>query len=302
MLGKTLLDTWQLFASDEKQRGSLQEPFLYRAWKWLWQRVPTRQSPDLFDRLQAVEWDVLILLDACRYDVLSDIATNVVVDRARSPASATPGFLKAARSTDAFEDTVYVSGNPQSGKRLPSRNCNHVPVYETEWDDDLSTVRPERVYDAVQDHVDGDDPVVAHTLQPHYPHICDIDGRTMPVPGGVHPRFFADEWYKGEKLQAMLANGLIDIDRARRSYEVSVRYAWDRASEFAAELVEDGHRVVVTADHGELFGQRGLVEHPVGVSVDPLVSVPWVVFEPGTTVESPETVSDRLVALGYAEE
>jgi len=302
MLGNTLLKTWQLFATDRADSGSLQEPFPYRAWKWLWQHQPVSRTPDLFDRLEAVDWDVCILLDACRYDVLSAVATNAVVDRARSPASATPGFLRAAQSEDVFDETVYVSGNPQSGKHSPSQNCEHVSVYETAWDDDLSTVRPDRLYEEVREHVTGDRPVVAHTLQPHYPHICQVNGRTIPVPGGVHPRFFADEWYHGEKFQAILANDLIDIDRARRSYEVSVRYAWERASEFAAELVSEGHRVVVTADHGELFGERGLVEHPVGVATDPLVSVPWVVFEPEQSVETPESVSDRLVALGYADE
>ncbi|MDS0281742.1 hypothetical protein [Haloarcula onubensis] len=302
MLGKTLLKTWQLFRASEPDAGSLQEPFPYRAWKWLWQQAPGVREPDLFDRLDAVDWDVLILLDACRYDTLADITTNAVVDRARSPASATPGFLSAANEARQFEETVYVSANPQSGKRSPSPNCEHVPVYETEWDDNLATVRAEDVYDAVRDHVGGDRPVVAHTLQPHYPHVCAVDGRTVPVPGGVHPRFFADEWYHGEKLQAMLANGLFDTARARRSYEACVRYAWERASEFAAELADDGHRVVISADHGELFGERGLVEHPVGVAVEPVVAVPWVVFEPETSVETPETVSDRLVALGYAEE
>lgn len=300
MLSKTLLKTWQLFANDRADGRPLQEPFPYRAWKWLWQKTPVVRKPDLFDRLDCIDWDICLLLDACRYDVLQDISTNAVVDQARSPASATPEFLRKAQSAGVFENTVYVSGNPQSGKRPPS--LNHIPVYETAWDDDLATVPPGDIYDVVRDYVGGDRPVVAHTLQPHYPHICEIDGRTIPVPGGTHPRFFTDEWYHGEKLQAILANGLIDIDFARRSYEVSVRYAWERASEFAAELVSDGHRVVVTADHGELFGQWGLVEHPVGVSMDQLVEVPWVVFEPETGVETPESVSDRLVALGYAEE
>jgi len=138
-------------------------------------------------------------------------------------------------------------------------------------------------------------------MQPHYPHICRLDGQTTAVPGGLHPRYFDDNRLRDQKLQAMLANGYVELDRARNSYQCSVRFAWERASRFAAELSRDGYRVIISSDHGELFGEYGLVEHPMGVSVGGLVDVPWVKFEPVADLTSKKNVTDRLAALGYAE-
>ncbi|WP_459194215.1 hypothetical protein [Halosimplex sp. J119] len=291
---------WRLWREDLQADEALSEPFPYRAWKWLWQRLPARnRRPDLFDRLDEIEWDVVVLLDACRYDVLDDVASNAVIGRTTSPASATPEFLKRARERGVFDGTVYVSGNPQSDANLPG-DVEHVPAFEDSWDDGLATVPPEPLYEAARERLGDGDGVVVHTLQPHYPHLCNIGGRTRPIPGGLHPRYF-DEELHDEKLQALLTNGYLDLDTARRSYERSVRFAWERASEFAATAADEGYRVVISADHGEVFGERGFVEHPMGVSIPGLKAVPWVVFEPSSDADGADDVTDRLAALGYVE-
>jgi glucan phosphoethanolaminetransferase (alkaline phosphatase superfamily) len=47
-----------------------------------------------------------------------------------------------------------------------------------------------------------------------------------------------------------------------------------------ADLVPelDG-RVVVTADHGEAFGEEGVWEHHIETHIPPLVEVPWLEVE-----------------------
>jgi len=302
MKGPNIAKIWQLWRQDLPSDGGLKEPFPYRAWKWLWQRIPTRNTgSDLFNRLEETDWDVLVLLDACRYDVLNEVSTNAVINRTRSPASATPEFLSIARERDVFDGTKYVSGNPQTEDNRPG-DVEHVPVFEDHWANDLSTVPPDPLYHAAREELATDDekPIVVHTLQPHFPHLSSIGGETCAVPGGLHP-IYLDERLRDEKLQALLANGYVSLDRAKRSYRQSVRYAWDRASEFAATVAADGHRVVVSSDHGETFGESGFVEHPVGVPLADLRAVPWVVFEPPTDTETADDVSDRLAALGYVE-
>lgn len=277
------------------------EPVLYRGWKWAWQqRSRLGWRSDLFERIDETDWDVLIILDACRYDVLSEVATEVVVEPARSPASATPAFLELARNRGLFDETVYVSANPQTEDRSPGRDVTHVPLYRDRWEPTLSTVTPQTVYDEVRDHVDGDRPVVAHTVQPHFPHVCEIAGSTIPVPNGMHPALF-DDIDPSKKLQNVLADGDFGLDRARRSYRSSVRFAWTRARDLAAELAGAGHTVAITADHGELFGDWGLVGHPSNVNLGSLVTVPWIVFEPTEDRSVDDSVEQRLMDLGYAE-
>ena len=285
------------------------EPFTYRAWKWCCQQTLglTDWDADLFDRLRATDWDVVLVLDACRYDVLADVATDAAVERARSPATATRQFLERAAADGVFDGTTYVSANPQTSRQIPGDAVNLVEVHESGWDDGLRTVPPAAVYDEVRDHVGADTRVVAHTVQPHYPHICEFGGRLRAVPNGLHPTELglAGDREDGLQVQGFLSQGRVDLDLARRSYRAAVEYAWERARTLAADLAEQGYTTVVTADHGELFGEWGLVEHPVDIPVAGLVEVPWLVVGPPARVEDApgagETVDDRLAALGYIE-
>lgn len=281
--------------------GTETEPRSYRAWKYAWQKRPSMSDPDLFDRIDDSEWDLLIILDACRFDTLRRISDSCVVRKAVSPASSTPGFLTLARGSNVFAGATYVSANPQVTDHPPTDESNVVDVSETAWSDSLGTVPPKPVYERSKESVRQGQRVVAHTLQPHYPHICEIDGDTCPVPNGLHPKQH-EALTPDTKFQATLASGNIDLDVAKQSYRASLRYAWRQASDVAKTLARDGYTVVITADHGELFGEWGFVEHPVGVRIRELVTVPWVRFDPDIYPEDRDgdaSVERRLEALGY---
>ena len=67
--------------------------------------------------------------------------------------------------------------------------------------------------------------------------------------------------------------------------------------------------MVITADHGELFGEWGLFGHMAELPVGPLLRVPWAraaasderTHDPSEydRTEDALSVDDRLTALGY---
>jgi hypothetical protein len=278
------------------------EPKSYQAWKWALQRLSARRySPTLFERIRRTDWDLLVVLDACRYDVLADLADVAVVDRAISPVCVTQRFVEEVNAAGLFEDAGYVSANPAT-RNLDVDGLEHVPLYDTAWDDQLSTVRPSAVYDRAVDRVRDGAQVVAHTMQPHYPHICQVGDEVRSVPGGLHPNTIGatmDET-PAQNIPYAFFTGQFDADRAMQSYRRCTAFAWQRAAERAVELSKDGYTVVITADHGELLGEWGLAGHPWRVRVRPLVEVPWVVISPEKqAADHEDTVNEKLEALGY---
>lgn len=276
-------------------------PLSYRAWMKLWQQGSRfGRSSNLFDRIERTEWDLLILLDACRFDTLFDIVDWYVVEKAITPETTTSRFLQHAQSASLFDNCVYVSGNPQSGKHGVGEVNKHVPMYDEGWDRTLSTVPPEPIYDRAKEFVREGESVVAHTIQPHYPHICEIEGEIQPVPNGLHPAELEFDYNQDLKIQSILARGLIDLEAAKKSYEICTRFAWHQASRTALELAAEGYTVAITADHAELFGEYGFVEHPTDVPIKKLQEVPWIVID-NKLLKPPDIcdVTDRLAALGY---
>ncbi|WP_144903908.1 alkaline phosphatase family protein [Halobellus captivus] len=194
-----------------------------------------------------------------------------------------------------------MSANPQSAVH-ELESVEHVEVFDTDWDDTLSTVPMEEVLSAATERVRGGKRTVAHTLQPHYPHVCRVGDLVVPVPGGFHP-LEEPELEGVTQPQLFLTSTGYPLTRFKRSYEVCLKYAWAETKQVVDELVADGYTVAVTADHGELFGEYGLVEHPSEVRVPPLVDVPWVVFNPleKRAGDGAREVKDQLRALGYAD-
>lgn len=280
-----------------RQRPGDDERLSYRVYKRAWQQLPEFSQPTLFDRIERTDWNLLIILDAARYDSLRGIA-DAVVSKEISPASSTPEFLPAVEEANIFADDYYVSASPQSTKR--TTGAKHTEYLEEYWDDRLQTIPPGPVYDRASELVRNGKSVVAHTLQPHYPHICRINGDLEPVPGGFHPEEI--DIRPDDVLQGYLTNGNYSLKDLQRSYEICLEFAWEEAKGVAQKLRQEGYTVAITADHGELFGEYGFVNHPTHVPVPTLRHVPWIKFTPpskSAANKELDDVDDRLRALGY---
>ena len=285
------------------------EPLAYRARKWALQHISAvTKRPDQHHRLAETDWDVLIVLDACRYDALQRV-TKWPVERCRSPGSATGHWLDECERSGVLEGSYIATANVNYADwDVGAAAVEH--VYEDHWDDRLGNIPPGPVLEAANDFLDSDNlPVVAHVLPPHAPYIAEVGDAWIPAFPDV------DVWRRnpgredGDKLspQVAMASGHVDMERAIAGYHASVEATWNAILPTIGRYVNRDLTVVVTADHGETFGRWRdwkLYGHPNRIHVRPLVEVPWIVFEqaaPMTDDENPKSVQEKLEALGYVE-
>jgi glucan phosphoethanolaminetransferase (alkaline phosphatase superfamily) len=103
-----------------------------------------------------------------------------------------------------------------------------------------------------------------------------------------------------------LAKGRLSRETVWSAYLDTLRAGLDEVAVLLENV--DAERVIITADHGECFGEWGLFGHHRAVPVPELIRVPWV----ETTAADEETrtpsigsrnadraVDEKLRALGY---
>lgn len=284
-----------------------EEPLTYRAWKTVLRGLTRiRAGGDQHERLNRLDWDVLLVLDACRQDALQR-ATDWPIGACTSPATTTDDWLAVAAHSRILKGATVASSNSLYAEHdLGLRKLHQ--LWETEWVDRLGNIPPEPVLARVDEFVtDGHTPVAGHVGPPHAPYIARVGGEWLPI----FPEITEWQWdprreeFDQLSQQAAMATGLVDLNRAVRGYQASVQSVWEVASEYVAQWTRRGLTVVVTADHGETFGRVRdfwLVEHPSRCYVSPLTCVPFAVFADGERRgTTPDTAEETLRALGYTE-
>lgn len=227
-----------------------------------------------YDQVKVVEeqWNNLIVLDACRYDLFQEASTslNGELEGRYSLGTHTVEWMKNNFDTN-IKDVVYVSGNPQvSSTKLKEWTGINNPFYHLEnvwdsgWDEEQSTVPPEEVVEATK-QLKGEYPnkrFIVHFLQPHHPFIGKETLKTTNHQNGI--------------LNSMDWRPVFDnfsLDEIRDSFRKNL----DLVLRQVEKLIEDlNGKTVITADHGEMFGEYGLYGHIPGMYTEELVKVPWL--------------------------
>jgi hypothetical protein len=275
----------------------MKEQFSYRARKWLLRQVSSNRHATQHRKIINNDWDILIILDACRAGVLKSVA-NWPVETVVSPASCTPEWISEMESYGILDNKI-VSANPQYEKL----DVDVESYYDTHWNDQLSTVLPEPVLNRVNKLADDDMKVIAHLQQPHWPYVAKF-GESWKL---AYSELGPWDSVKGEieAVQVAMARGHIDLNKARQAYLASVKSIWSTLVPYVNQWTDQSLTTVITADHGETFGQfrdMKFYEHPCKCHISPLTNVPWIKIGPDRAGNGPEsTVQNRLKALGYAE-
>ena len=253
---------------------------------------------DIFEQ----DWDNLVILDACRYDVFAEYAdVSGRLEKRTSRGAATPEFVKANFAGKRLDDTVYVTGNDWFLQLREEIDARVHDIYTPDGSD------PAEMTETVLDVADQypNKRLVAHYIPPHHPFV----GQTASE---YFPNFEAQLDKLFERIRRDELN--ISDELLRRAYVENLSRVLPEVERLLDTL--DG-RTVVTADHGELLGDRTYplpikdYGHHMSLYVDTLVDVPWLVHEAGVRREivseemderrivDHERVEERLKRLGY---
>jgi len=146
--------------------------------------------------LGETDWDLLIILDACRYDYFGKIYPEYLegeLKKAVSPASNTMEWCQKVVKTGIFEDDVIVSANPHINSRMPvgEREFEATNYFKEihdawfwAWDEENKTVQPNEVTERSLDILsDCSERAIIWYIQPHAPYVtCPLKRRKNPFP------------------------------------------------------------------------------------------------------------------------
>lgn len=266
------------------------------------------------------EWDILVVLDACRYDYLEKKYQNFFdgeLKQRKSKASNTGEWLSKTFA-DQYNFT-YISSNPYINSfGLSLKECNPkfdynwkatdhfskiIDVWFNRWDQEIGTVLPKEVNMAYFKNKKDGNKKILHYLQPHLPYLSrDSIGSwentffrikrkagkqkeiTKRLSRWIRPRL---RNYLGKmnywKLRRILGlkprNPFENAWRKQDNKELKKHYEknLETVLETVKNLVEEiNKKIIITADHGESFGEKGIWGHPPEKETKALKTVPWL--------------------------
>jgi len=292
----------------------------------------------------AHDWDVCIILDTCRVDALRAVADEYAfvgeVKRIWSLGGSSPEWMVQTFDSDWIDilsDTAYLTANAWTERVLADRLCSDHESYSRtiierlrkygNWDPvfpfDLG--RLEKIWEYVPEDQEMNkqfdpgglmpggaparyvtdraisvaqnndyDRLILHYMQPHAPYLANA-WTTQRDPHEYEKRPF--EYLRKSGDRKIIWNTYIN----------ELRYVLDDVALLLRNI--EANQVVISADHGEAFGEFGVFNHHTGSLHPQIRFVPWVEtsatesdsYTPQvkTVKKNNISVNERLEALGY---
>jgi len=262
------------------------------------------------------DWDNLLLLDACRYDIFEDANTlSGDLEKYYSVASNTAEYVRETFKGQEYPEIVCVTATPKYYKPNVEDSFHDViHVWKDDWDEEYGTVLPEVMNERVLEVTEKypNKRILAHYIPPHQPFIGET-GQSIPhggkFSGGVR-EFDIDN----PNMWDALRENKYDKNKVWKAYKENLEITLPAINKILEKLQG---KTVVTSDHGNVFGdvsEFNIIGHPSRRHIKPLIEVPWLVnqnegrkiIERGHIGDTSEDMDDtevqeRLTDLGYLE-
>lgn len=290
---------------------------------------------NIFDPVDQ-SWDNLIILDACRYDILAE--NNIfegTLDYNVLDSSTSPEFINNYINGKKLHDTVYISANPFTSRISPGtfyktytpfqQDNTEVKNQKYKLNDLSDSWDPQTVYDLSIDGFEQNPEKrqIVHFMQPHAPYFGKRakDLRNELNDEGV--RFWAwDESLDKEgcnsdevlsHLLAAAEQGYISKKELSEVYVENLLIVLDYVKKYSESV---SGKTVISSDHGEMLGESSILHgdlygHGRKIYTKELRKVPWFTlsYKERRSVTAEEPVEQRdnlnkdldkkLRALGY---
>ncbi|MFC7248527.1 hypothetical protein ACFQJ5_01530 [Halomicroarcula sp. GCM10025324] len=252
------------------------------------------------------EWEVLVILDACRTDLMDEVADEYsFLEKYRthnSIGSNSAEWLEknfVDEYADEMRKTAVVTGNPHTDIYLDENDFAVLDeVWRYAWEDDDELFRPQYLTDRAISVKREHDPerMIVHYMQPHHPFIPHFDGFETELHGK-----WLNQWRD-------IRVGHVSKAEKWKQYRDNLHYVLEYVEILLDSI--DADPVVISSDHGEAIGEWGIYGH-YGIPLRVLREVPWIEtvaedtgeytpeFE-RTGVDDPKRdIDDQLEKLGY---
>lgn len=263
----------------------------------------TRQPPDQTDLIHGTDWDYLLIADAARFDLTSEIIDEAMTRDVETTAVWSPAINTLAwlvRTWPDEYDLRYVSAHAVvNSQDILSNNslrrrvkemggdatyspAQHFATIDDVWDwgydQSIETVPASAVNKrlrAVED-LDDDRRVIGHYVQPHFPWVRGHDWAAEaevayppPQRKSVDPsENTAQPTFSVANVQAKLGE-----DGVAAAYRDNLAYVLSWIDEVLDDL---SGRVIITADHGCYLKDYS---YPAESDDPTLHKVPWIEVE-----------------------
>jgi hypothetical protein len=209
-------------------------------------RLTRLNAKNVFTR----QWDVLILLDCARVDMMQEIMDEYDfindVNQLKSVSGHSRGWMEYTfvdKFYDEIQNTLYVNANTASDRVLDSNDFLHLEeVWRDGWDDEHKTILAETVTDRAISLYRRFNPehTIIHYMQPHSPFVPFPKVSSGQVTGpGIENGYrksleeLAEEYSREDLWEFHIEN---------------LRYVLDSVQTVLSNI--EAERVIISADHG----------------------------------------------------
>jgi len=251
------------------------------------------------------QWDVLIVLDACRYDVFKEVYPYFFIGnlgKYRSVATDTRGwFLKTFHCF--YHDVIYISGNPWCNNKGLSSFADVfdgreffnkvIDVWDWGWDNNINTVPPDAINESFLEwyNMYPNKRYILHYMQPHPPYVGitknskdGVSKKTITATSVIANRLYhfyksyfpmIPFWYLCKLIGINIGVGELYFKEGWKGIrEVYTRNLVYALSSIAELIKETDLHYVITSDHGERLGEWGRYGHG-GIRDRIVTEIPW---------------------------
>jgi len=247
------------------------------------------------------EWDYLIILDACRYDMFKKYnILNGTLDKQYSSGSATEDW-SINNFVQYYNDVIYITSNPLTSIFFLKKHIGFNPFFKVDevwdygWDQDLRGVYPKEVTKAVLRNLKEfpNKRLLIHYLQPHYPFILSPETQ---IGRGMYKEYIQSKegYITKERLESLggVPYHYLDIlspMQLREGYIKNLILILKEIKYNLLPYLPKDSKIIISSDHGELLGypeDNGRWGHAKHRTDTKLLEIPWFIVNVEKTLNN----------------